>query len=314
MIKLFTFLALFLASNAFAGTCATTSRTNFSSGQVLTSSALNADFNQLVSKVNSLDGGCVTDGTVEAAALNSTDFATVTNGIHEGCALTYVDAATIGIGKCILSVNGTFVKTTSQKNVTWGCSGCAAEVTNTQYYVYAKTGSVGTTLNLLISTTAPGVDGYDASFNKILGKFYNGTTGATGDIYPGSLQNWGSNNFFSSVIDSAYSTPSGFGFYFAAAGGLNPCTAPGACGYLDTFNGRVVSFVKTASTGVYTLTTSVAYNYLICSGSVLTTGTTPGAYDPRNSVRVSSTVFTVYTTNSTGTATDTYGVINCQGY
>lgn len=314
MIKILILMLTFVLGEAFAGTCATTSRTNYSSGQVLTSSALNADFNQLVSKSNAFDGGCVTDGTLEASALNSTDFESVTNGIHQGCAVVYSDANTVGVGDCILSVNGTFVKTTSQTNVTWGCVGCSAELSNTLYYLYAKTGSEGSTLNLLISTTAPGVDGYDASFNKVLGKFYNGVTGAAGDIYSGSIQNWGSNNFLTSGFDAAYSTPSSFGFYFGAAGGLNPCTVAGACGYLDTFNGRVVSFVRTASTGVYTLTTSQAYNYLICSGSLLTTGTTPGAYDPRNSVRVSSTVFTVYTVNSTGTATDTYGVINCQGY
>ena len=302
-----------ISFETFAATCTTTTRTNYSTGQVLTSTALNADLNQLVTKVNSLDGGCVTDGTLEAASLNATDFATVTNGIHQGCALTYADANTVGVDKCILSVDGNFVKTTSQTNVTWGCTDCSAEATSTQYYIYARSTSSGTTLNLLISTTAPGVDGYNATGGKVLGKFYNGTTGAPGDIYAGSIQNWGSNNFFSSGFDSAYSEPRGFGFYFGAAGGLNPCTVNGACGYIDTFNGRVVSMTRTA-TGTYTLTTGQAYNYLICSGSLNTTGSTVGYYSARNSVRGSSTTFTIVTTDASGTATDTYGAIICQGF
>lgn len=68
----FLFLYLFLFSNLYAATCTTTTRNNYSSGQVLTSSALNADLNQLVSKVNSLDGGCITDATLEESALQGT--------------------------------------------------------------------------------------------------------------------------------------------------------------------------------------------------------------------------------------------------
>ena len=138
--------------NLLAANCTQTTRSNYNALQVLKASDLNADFNQLVNKANAMDGGCISDGTLEATALNSTEFATVTNGIHQGCPLIFVDENTIGVGKCILSVNGNLVKTTVQNNVTWGCAGCSAETDSAQYYVYAKANSLATSLNLLIST------------------------------------------------------------------------------------------------------------------------------------------------------------------
>lgn len=156
------FILSFFSVSVFAGNCTTTTRTNYQVGQVLTSSALNADFNQLVSKANSFDGGCVTDGTLEASALNSTDFASLTNGIQQGCPVVFVNTNTVGIGRCIASVNGNFVKTTVQTNVTWGCTSCSAEANSTVFYVYARSGSAGSALSLLISTSAPNADGYDS--------------------------------------------------------------------------------------------------------------------------------------------------------
>lgn len=69
-MKYFLILALVIFTNAYSATCTTTTRTNYTSGQTLTSSALNADLNQLVSKVNSLDGGCITDGTLESSSVS----------------------------------------------------------------------------------------------------------------------------------------------------------------------------------------------------------------------------------------------------
>ena len=76
---IFSLSFLFIFSNSYAATCTTTSRTNYSSNQVLTSTALNADFNQLVTKANSFDLGCGTDGTLEFSSLNAADFASITN-------------------------------------------------------------------------------------------------------------------------------------------------------------------------------------------------------------------------------------------
>lgn len=187
------FIALCIWSlNSFAGTCTNTTRTNYVTNQVLTSSALNADFNQLVAKTNSLDGGCVTDGTLELAAINSSEWSAPLNGIHQGCKVSYSNSNTLSIGKCIASVNGLFVKTTASNNVTWGCSGCSSETATTTYYIFIKTGSTGTTLNGLISTVAPNEDGYDNSGNKVIARFYNN---ASSDIDQYSIDQWNTNRF-----------------------------------------------------------------------------------------------------------------------
>jgi microcystin-dependent protein len=174
MMKFFISLAILLASSlGFASTCTTYSRSNYSANQILTASALNADFNNLTSRTNAFDGGCVTDGSLEAGALNATDYAVVLSGIQQGCLVSYTDSNTLSISRCMASVNGRFVKTTAATPATWGCSGCSSEVSATVYYLYIKTGSTGTTLTPFISTIAPNADGYDASGNKALAKFYN---------------------------------------------------------------------------------------------------------------------------------------------
>lgn len=176
----------------YASTCTTTSRTNYSTNQVLTSSALNSDFNQLVAKANSFDGGCITAGTIEYDNLNSTQFTPLLKGIKEGCKVSYSSASTISVGKCLTSVNGNFVYTTSANTATFGCTSCSAEVASTQYYVYIQTGSSGTTLTPLILTTAPNEDGYDNSGNKVLARFVNN---AASDIDQYSIQQWHVNDF-----------------------------------------------------------------------------------------------------------------------
>ncbi len=257
------FITLSITNEAYSATCSSTSRTNYTTGQTLTSTALNADFNQLVSKVNSLDGGCVTDGTLEASALSAADFATVTNGIHQGCALAYVDGNTVQVGKCILSVNGTFVKTTATTNVTWGCSGCSSEVVSTTYYVYARSGSTGTTLNLLISTTTPGSDGYDVGGNKFLGRFYNNSSGAI-DIQ--SVNTWVSAGY--SASDGLNQTPGATSsidtFAFHYEGSPGNCST-GNC--VLTQIGSVVTSMAWQSTGSYLVTLNRTYSSIVCSGA-----------------------------------------------
>lgn len=171
-MKLF-FILIFLSFETYGGTCTTISRTNNAAGTELTSAKYNLDHNTAYAAINSADGGCLAVGTVEADALNTTDFAVLLNGMSEGCKVTASDSNTISIGSCRASVNGAFVRTTTATTATWGCTGCSSEVGSTSYYVYIKTGSSGSTLTPLISTTAPNSDGYDGSGNKVLAKFRN---------------------------------------------------------------------------------------------------------------------------------------------
>jgi hypothetical protein len=187
MKNLIILLILIIASTkAFAGTCTSISRTNFSPNSVLTSTELNAQFNSVYGAANALDAGCLTDGTLELAALGTSEFSVQLNGITQGCKVTKSDAATLAVDKCIATINGNNLKTTASNTVTWGCTGCASESSATTYYLYIKDGSTGTTMDLLISTAAPNNDGYDSSSNKVLAKFYND---ASSDIHP-VIQQW----------------------------------------------------------------------------------------------------------------------------
>jgi hypothetical protein len=183
--------AFCMSEALFAGTCTTLSRTNYSSFQVLTASQLNTDFNTIYAPFNSasgaLDGGCISDGTLEDGALNTTDFEILLNTPKEGCKVIQNDSDTLSVGRCRIAVGSNFVKTTTSTTVTWGCSGCTAEASSTKYYLYARATSTGSTLNLLISTTAPNGDGFDASNNRVLAKFYNNTLSQIDYL---SVANW----------------------------------------------------------------------------------------------------------------------------
>lgn len=307
-MKIFLTLLLFSAASAQAATCTTTSRTNYSTGQVLTSAALNADFNQLVTKANALDAGCLTDGTLEAAALNSTDFAAVTNGIQQGCAVSYSDANTLSIGKCILSVNGNFVKTATANTVTWGCTGCAAEVVSTQYYLYAKSGSTGTTLTPLISTTVPGGDGYDGSGNKILGKFYNNSSS---NIDTSSAVTWSTDRFLPST-DAGLSSPiDSFMFSFGGAGYNTSCSSS-PCGFLDQLR-SYVSSVTITGTGVYQFNFARTYAKIRCIaeagiGNVLLN------HDPIYGTATNSVGMITVLPEAPYSASNAYATVKCEGY
>lgn len=180
-------LAFILISTVKAGTCTSISRTNSASLSVLTSTKYNTDLNTVYTAVNSLDGGCITDGTLETDALNTTEFAPLLKGLQQGCKVLYSNASTLQIDKCLASVNGNLVTTATTTNVSFGCSGCSAEVASTAYYVYIQTGSSGSTLTPLILTTAPNNDGYDNSGNKVLAKFYNNPSS---DISSWAIYQW----------------------------------------------------------------------------------------------------------------------------
>lgn len=209
-MKLLSLLILIFSFSAWSATCTNTTRNNYTTNQVLTSSALNTDFNQLVTKANAFDGGCVTAGTLESDALNTTQFAPLLKGIKEGCKVSYSSASQLSIGKCLAAVNGAFVSTTTPTTVAFGCTSCSSETAATPYYVYISTGSTGTTLTPLILSTAPNEDGYDNSGNKVLASFYND---ASSDISSHQLYQWKVNSFEGSGkrpyvhVD----TPSGYG-------------------------------------------------------------------------------------------------------
>lgn len=191
-MKILALLLFFYSSLAIGATCTNTTRNNYTTNQVLTSSALNADFNQIVTKVNAFDGGCVTPGSLESDALNSTQFAPILKGLKEGCKVSYSNASTLSISRCLAAVNGSYVTTTSGTNVSFGCTSCSSEVASTLYYVYIATGSSGTTLTPLILTTAPNEDGYDNNGNKVLARFINN---AASDIDQYYIQQWHVNDF-----------------------------------------------------------------------------------------------------------------------
>jgi hypothetical protein len=200
------FVALTASHTAFATTCTSISRSNVAASSVLTSTEYNNSLNTAYSAINSFSGGCIQSATVGTAQLSTTEFAALFNGLREGCAVTNTDTNTLSVDRCILSVNGSFVKTAIATTVTWGCSGCSAEVTSTIYYLYAKTGSSGTTLNLLISTTAPNGDGYDASGNRVLAKFYNDSSS---NIY--GVQQWSNGQFVNSRSSVHLTGGNGYG-------------------------------------------------------------------------------------------------------
>lgn len=202
IIVFLSFIFYVILGVGYCGTCSSITRTNYVANSVLTSTALNADFNQLLDAgshgLNDFDGGCVTDGTLEDGALNTTDYAVLLNGVTQGCRVRYSDAATISIGKCFASVNGNFVNKTTATTATWGCTGCSSEVASTTYYVYIKNGSLSSTLTPLISSTAPNDDGYDSNSNKILARFYNN---GYGNISSYSIDQWIEKRFIPSNTD-----------------------------------------------------------------------------------------------------------------
>lgn len=205
-MKIFLALIISLVSGlSFGATCTSLSRNNYSTNQILTSSALNADFNQIVTGHNAFDAGCVTSGSLESDALNSTQFQPLLKGVKEGCKVSYSSATQISIGKCLAAVNGNFVYTSVATTASFGCTNCSAEVASTTYYVYIATGSTATTLTPLILTTAPNEDGYDNSGNKVLARFYNNSSS---DIDQYSIDQWIGNRFVPTNTAPVAYTPS----------------------------------------------------------------------------------------------------------
>lgn len=206
MKNLIILVILFLITQiSFSGTCSSISRTNYTSGQVLTSSSLNTQLNTAYTFLNAYDGGCIAAGSLESDALDSTSFAAVTKGIQQGCSVSYSTANNLIISKCLASVNGNLINKTTTTTVSMGCTNCSSDSSSTAYYLYIATGSSGSTITGLILTTAPNADGYDNSGNKVLARFYNN---ASSDIDQYSIDQWVVNKFVPTNVRAVSFTPS----------------------------------------------------------------------------------------------------------
>jgi hypothetical protein len=240
MKSLILLLLVAFSFNIYAGTCTSISRTNNSANAVLTSAKYNADLNTSYTNQNAYDGGCVTDGTLEAAALNSTEFAPQLNAVVSGCKVTRSDANTLSVDECFMTVDGNTLQTTSATTVTWGCGSCSAEAASSDYFLYVKTGSTGSTMNLLISTTGPTGDGYDTGSNKAIARFYNN---GSSDIDQYSIDQWVVNGFIPQSTGWISWTPTVTGFG----------TISGEVGRWRRVNGSMqveASFIGGTATGV----------------------------------------------------------------
>ena len=178
------FILLFFAGHAYSTVCTTISRTDLSSGSVLTSTKYNGDLNTAYTALNSISGGCVSAGTLGAASLDATEFDVPLKAIQRGCDLSYKDSLSAYINECRASVNGNFVSKDTQTEVTWAQLDAGTEATGSFYYVYIATGSSGSTVTPVVSLVAPNNDGYNAGGDFSIGRFYNDAQGniATGTI------------------------------------------------------------------------------------------------------------------------------------
>lgn len=197
MRNLIILIFLSLSFNLWGACDAPISRTNNSANAVLTSTKYNADLNTVYTAANTVDGSCLTDGSVTTTKLDTTSLAVLLKTVHTGCKVVYSDANTVNVEKCLLAINGNFVETTTNTSVTWGCTGCSSQAASTTYYVYAVSTSTGSTLTLKILTTAPGSNGFNGD-DRVLGRFYND---AAQDIDSYSIDQWSVNKWNTQSTD-----------------------------------------------------------------------------------------------------------------
>jgi len=224
MKTLLLILLYFISFNLYAGTCSSISRVDYSANQILTSSSLNSQLNTVYTGVNSFDGGCTTDGTLEKGALNTTDFNVPLKSNRTGCRVVWATSATMNIEPCFAAVNGNWVNTTSNTGVSWANIDTGAEAASTTYYVYIKTGSNTTTLTPEISVTGPTGNGYNGDGDRILASFRND---GDGNIATDSIHQWIDGNYKSErTTESAYLDTSGAGTILTRNSGM---VDPGSC-------------------------------------------------------------------------------------
>jgi hypothetical protein len=184
------FLSAFI-SPANSATCTSISRSSFGFESTLTSAELNSQFDTVYNSNNAFDGGCINDGTIEDGALNATDFQPVLNSIAGGCLVTRSSVSAVSISACSMSVNGNMVYKASSTIVSMGCGDCSAEVGTSDYYVYVKGDSTGSTINGFLSTTAPDALGNNGTA-RVLAVIRNDTSS---NIYEYGIDQWHVNSF-----------------------------------------------------------------------------------------------------------------------
>lgn len=205
--KFLLLLAFATIGEVYGATCSSPiTRTNYSTGQVLTSSSLNSQLNTAYNQVNELPGTCIEDATVTVDEMNTTSFAALFSGLKDGCLVSYSDANTLSVSKCRISVNGLMISTSSATTQDTGCGSCSTNNASTVYYVYvSRTASTATTVGILFSTTAPDDDGYASSNDlKVLARFQ---TDSSADIQQYSIEQWDGTQFVRSETDWANYTP-----------------------------------------------------------------------------------------------------------
>jgi hypothetical protein len=205
MLRLYVAIILILmAKVASAATCTALSRTDAAPNSILTSTKYNGDINPLISAHNSFDAGCIAAGSIDdILSFDSSVFKVILTTPKSGCDVTISDVATLSVDKCRIMVNGNNLVTTVATTKTWSGPGDAGELASTQYYLYAKNQS---TFSLLISTTAPDSDGYDASNNRALAVFWNDSSSNIT-----AVGNYLINGQFNPIAEVRLDTPNGFG-------------------------------------------------------------------------------------------------------
>lgn len=155
--------------------CATLERPNgnYTYGQSIGSTQLNADFNAAYDRLNSLDGGCTESGTIEPGAL-SADMAAVKDNARGSCNV-YWDGTNFKIDMCQMALGGEFINKTTATTFNFGlnCTSCSAQAQAEEYFIYALSTSSSGTLNIKISTTGPTTaNGYSNSGDRLIAKFW----------------------------------------------------------------------------------------------------------------------------------------------
>jgi hypothetical protein len=270
-------------------------RTNSSPNTVLTSTKYNTDLNTVYTKVNDLDGDCITDDSLPWGSIDETTVPPLAKGAKEGCLATRSDANTISIDKCLIAVSGVQIEKTTATTVTWGCTGCSSEVNSTAYYVYATNAS---TLTLKISTTAPDAYGYNST-DRVLAYFYNNSAG---DINANSVKNWIVGGFYpggsQTLSVPGVTNPISFSFRSSSTGVISNTlgsVSPSSC---------VVSATSTYTCALPT-TLSLAPN---CTCSTINDGECAVSHANTTTSQVQ-----FFTENSAGTATAIAATVLCGG-
>lgn len=219
--KILIALLLVFTSSAMGAVCSSSiTRTNYSTGQVLTSSSLNSQLNTVYNQVNELPGTCIEDATITVDEVNKTSFAVQFNAIKQGCFVSYSDSNTLSVGKCRIAVSETLTSTSSATTVDTGCGGCSTNSASTAYYVYTSGPSnTSSTMSLFIYAVEPDSDGTYPGIGtaRVLARF---KTDASANIEQYSIEQWDGAQFIRSETDWTNYTPTtqGLGTVTVTAG------------------------------------------------------------------------------------------------